>query len=413
MVARVAIPGGRSWPTRRSPSAACAPSTAAPSPTDRKKLGFGRYFSDHFFATEFDRDNGWHLTRIEPMRPLQIDPAAICLHYGQEVFEGLKAYRGKDDGIYLFRWQKNAERLRNSCQRLMMETVDEEFFGRAVKALVLLEQDWIPQRPGCSLYIRPTLIATDPFLGVRPGRRVRLLHHRRARSAPTTPRASTRSASGSPRRTCARCKRRPRRGQDRRQLRPQPVRAEEGGRARLHPGALARRHRAPLGRGGGHDEHLLPHQGRGRSPRRSRGTILPGRDARQRASPSAKHWGITRHRAHDLHRRGGRDARSTGDAARRSSAPAPPRSSRRSACSPTRARRSPIGKNADRRRWPSASTTTSPPAARRGGGHRSAGSSGSTSSPSRSWPPGRNSGAAPRASAWLRASCLAEGLLPG
>ncbi|MHB8875387.1 MAG: branched-chain amino acid aminotransferase, partial [Myxococcaceae bacterium] len=72
-------------------------------PTDTTKLGFGRFFSDHFFATEFDRASGWHLTRIEGMRTLQIDPAAMCLHYGQEVFEGLKAYRGKDDGIYLFR----------------------------------------------------------------------------------------------------------------------------------------------------------------------------------------------------------------------------------------------------------------------------------------------------------------------
>ncbi len=138
-------------------------------PADSSKLGFGRYFSDHFFATEFDRENGWHLTRIEPTRLLQIDAAAICLHYGQEVFEGLKAYRGKDGGIYLFRWQKNAERLRNSCQRLMMETVDEEFFGQATRALVLLERDWVPTDPECSLYIRPTLIATDPFLGVRPG----------------------------------------------------------------------------------------------------------------------------------------------------------------------------------------------------------------------------------------------------
>ncbi len=138
-------------------------------PTDTKELGFGKYFSDHFFATEFDRTNGWHLTRIEPMRQLQLDPAAICLHYGQEVFEGLKAYRGKDNGIYLFRWQKNAERLRNSCKRLMMESVDERFFGRALKTLVLVDQDWIPKDPSCSLYIRPTLIATDPQLGVRPG----------------------------------------------------------------------------------------------------------------------------------------------------------------------------------------------------------------------------------------------------
>lgn len=138
-------------------------------PTDTSKLGFGRYFSDHFFATEFDRANGWHMTRIEPMRTLQIDPAAICLHYGQEVFEGLKAYRGKDGGIYLFRWPKNAQRMQHSCDRLMMECVDEEFFGRAVKSLVLLDQEWIPSDPACSLYVRPTIIATDPFLGVRPG----------------------------------------------------------------------------------------------------------------------------------------------------------------------------------------------------------------------------------------------------
>ena len=136
-------------------------------PTDFSKLGFGRVFADHFFATEYDRANGWHLTRIEPMRLLHIDAAAMCLHYGQEVFEGLKAYRGKDDGIYLFRWQKNAERLRNSCRRLMMQSVGEAFFGRALKTLVLMEREWIPRDENSSLYIRPTLIATDPFLGVR------------------------------------------------------------------------------------------------------------------------------------------------------------------------------------------------------------------------------------------------------
>ncbi len=135
---------------------------------DTSKLGFGRFFSDHFFATEWDRKNGWHLTRIEPSRTLQIDPAAICLHYGQEVFEGLKAYRNDRDEIFLFRWQKNAERMHRSCERLMMATIDEEFFGRAVKSLVLLDRDWIPRDQGASLYIRPTMIATDAQLGVRP-----------------------------------------------------------------------------------------------------------------------------------------------------------------------------------------------------------------------------------------------------
>ena len=138
-------------------------------PTDYATLGFGRWFTDHLFATEFDRKNGWHMTRIEPMRMLQIDPAAICLHYGQEVFEGLKAYRGPDGGVRLFRWRDNARRLCRSAEQLMMECVDEELFGQSVKALVLLEQEWVPADPESSLYIRPTLIATDPFLGVRPG----------------------------------------------------------------------------------------------------------------------------------------------------------------------------------------------------------------------------------------------------
>jgi branched-chain amino acid aminotransferase len=138
-------------------------------PPKDKPLGFGRYFSDHIFSTEFDRKSGWHLTRIEPMRLLSIDAAAICLHYGQQVFEGLKAYGGPNGEIYLFRWQKNAERLANSCRRLMMESVSVDFFGRAVKSLVLLDREWIPREPGCTLYIRPTVIATDPFLGVRPG----------------------------------------------------------------------------------------------------------------------------------------------------------------------------------------------------------------------------------------------------
>jgi branched-chain amino acid aminotransferase len=135
---------------------------------DSAKLGFGRFFSDHFFAAEWDPKNDWHLLRIEPSRQLQIDPAATCLHYGQMVFEGLKAYRNERDEIFLFRWKKNAERMRNSCERLMMAYPDEGLFGRALKALVLLDRDWIPKDPGCSLYIRPNVIATDAVLGVRP-----------------------------------------------------------------------------------------------------------------------------------------------------------------------------------------------------------------------------------------------------
>lgn len=131
-------------------------------------LGFGRVFSDHFFLTERNSQGEWLSPRIEPLRALQLDPASVCLHYGQMVFEGLKAYRNARDDIFLFRWKKNAERMRTSCQRLMMDCVDESMFGRAIKTLVLLDRDWIPRAPGCSLYVRPNILGTDAYLGVHP-----------------------------------------------------------------------------------------------------------------------------------------------------------------------------------------------------------------------------------------------------
>lgn len=137
-------------------------------PSDPQTLGFGRHFTDHMFVSEYDPVNGWAMRRIEPYRMLQIDPAMTSLHYGQMVFEGLKAYRGADDGIYIFRWKKNAERLQASCRRLMMEAPPVELFGEALKQLVQIDHDWVPSAPGCSLYLRPFVIATDPFLGVRP-----------------------------------------------------------------------------------------------------------------------------------------------------------------------------------------------------------------------------------------------------
>ena len=137
--------------------------------TDTSALGFGRHFSDHFFRADFSPDRGWSHARIEPLRTLQIDPAAICLHYGQAIFEGLKAYRGKNGESFLFRLDKSVERFTNSARRLNMEPVPADLFTRAIRALVLSERDWIPPCPGSALYIRPTLIATDPYLGVRPG----------------------------------------------------------------------------------------------------------------------------------------------------------------------------------------------------------------------------------------------------
>jgi branched-chain amino acid aminotransferase len=102
-----------------------------------------------------------------PYGDLSLDPAAMVLHYGQEAFEGLKAYRGADGGVRLFRHRKNLERLNASARRLCMPTFDEDVVEDAMKRLVLLERDWIPHTEGCSLYIRPTYIATDPYLGVR------------------------------------------------------------------------------------------------------------------------------------------------------------------------------------------------------------------------------------------------------
>jgi branched-chain amino acid aminotransferase len=142
-----------------------------PVPTDESKLGFGQMFSDHMFMMEYDAGKGWHSARIEPYHDLELDPAAMVLHYGQEAFEGLKAYHGKDAGVYLFRYLDNLQRLNRSCDRLVMPNVDIPFVAEAMKKLVLLDQDWIPKSPGTSLYIRPNIIAADPFVGVRPSNR--------------------------------------------------------------------------------------------------------------------------------------------------------------------------------------------------------------------------------------------------
>ena len=138
-----------------------------PRPKD-SDLGFGKYFTDHMFLMDYARDKGWHEPRIEPYRPLDLDPAAMVLHYGQEVFEGLKAYHLPDGGIALFRPDKNIERLNASAHRMVMPELNPDLVLQAMKELVLLERNWIPKSEGTSLYIRPTMIANEPALGVRP-----------------------------------------------------------------------------------------------------------------------------------------------------------------------------------------------------------------------------------------------------
>ncbi|NOQ95209.1 MAG: branched-chain amino acid aminotransferase [Desulfobacterales bacterium] len=136
-------------------------------PTDESKLGFGRIFTDHMLLIDYDKNRGWHNARIEPYAPLELDPAAACLHYGQMIFEGLKAYHGKDGGIYLFRAVDNFKRLNNSARRVCMPEFDIDEGLEALKTLILLDREWIPKTRGTSLYIRPTMIATEPFLGVQ------------------------------------------------------------------------------------------------------------------------------------------------------------------------------------------------------------------------------------------------------
>lgn len=134
---------------------------------DQNNLGFGQHFTDHMFIMDYTKGKGWHDARIVPYAPLSMDPASMVFHYGQAIFEGLKAYKTKDQRILLFRPRKNMERINSSNERMSIPKIDEAFALEALKTLVSMEKDWIPTAPGTSLYIRPFIIATDPFLGVR------------------------------------------------------------------------------------------------------------------------------------------------------------------------------------------------------------------------------------------------------
>jgi len=137
-------------------------------PTDESKLGFGTHFSDHMFLMNFRKEKGWHEPRIEPYGPISLEPAAAVFHYAQEIFEGLKAYRRADGEVQFFRARENVKRMNQSAARLCMPALDEDFMFEVLQKLVSLDKDWVPRTKGASLYIRPTMIATDPFLGVRP-----------------------------------------------------------------------------------------------------------------------------------------------------------------------------------------------------------------------------------------------------
>ncbi len=137
---------------------------------DQSKLGFGKIFTDHMFIMDYTEGKGWHDPRIEPYHNLELSPASMVFHYGQEMFEGLKAYRGADGKARLFRPDMNGKRTNDTNKRLCIPELPVEDFVEAVKAVVKVDEDWIPTAPSTSLYIRPFIIATDDFLGVAPSK---------------------------------------------------------------------------------------------------------------------------------------------------------------------------------------------------------------------------------------------------
>jgi branched-chain amino acid aminotransferase len=146
---------------------AAAPAQRKAHPPARE-LGFGHYFSDHMLLWNQDAERGWHDARIVPYGPLSLDPACMALHYAQQIFEGIKAYHGDDGGLRIFRLSKYVERMQRSALRMCMPPPDGEGLQQAIRELVLLDREWVPTDPGSALYIRPNMIAADPYLGVRP-----------------------------------------------------------------------------------------------------------------------------------------------------------------------------------------------------------------------------------------------------
>ncbi len=138
--------------------------------------GFGTLFSDHMVSIEYDEaKGGWHNATLGPRQPITLDPAAAVLHYAQEIFEGMKAYKQADGSIALFRPEANAKRFNASADRLAMPHLPEELFIEAIRQLIAVDHDWVPSGDGCSLYLRPFMFASEPFLGVRPAKQYKFL----------------------------------------------------------------------------------------------------------------------------------------------------------------------------------------------------------------------------------------------
>src|SRR3990170_5961837 len=137
--------------------------------------GFGKVFTDHMVTIEWSDERGWHGATLGPRAPLTLDPAAAVLHYAQEIFEGMKAYRLEDGAMALFRPDANARRFNDSARRMAMPEMPEEAFVEAIRQLALADRDWFPKVEGGSLYMRPFMFASEAFLGVRPARQYKFL----------------------------------------------------------------------------------------------------------------------------------------------------------------------------------------------------------------------------------------------
>lgn len=135
---------------------------------DFTKLGFGKYFTDHMLIMDY-ADGAWREPEIVPYQQFNLDPSTCVLHYGQGIFEGLKAYKNAEGKITMFRPYDNFKRMNRSAERLCMPTIDVDMIVDALKELIMVDQEWIPTAPGTALYIRPTMVATDAMLGVHPG----------------------------------------------------------------------------------------------------------------------------------------------------------------------------------------------------------------------------------------------------
>ncbi len=135
-------------------------------PADESRLGFGKIFTDHMFMVNYAPETGWHDARIVPYAPFEMDPASMVLHYGQAIFEGTKCYRANDGSLRLFRPRDNFIRMNRSAKRMCMAELDIDLCMNGLTQLLQVEKDWVPHSKGTSLYVRPTLVATDPVLGV-------------------------------------------------------------------------------------------------------------------------------------------------------------------------------------------------------------------------------------------------------